>query len=279
MIKWYLVVGTASIALATLFSTVLAIQEPSRMEDFTVAFQARQIEGGAALFESNCRSCHGPQGKGIEGVAPSINAADLYDGSRLEAVGYAGSVEDYVRSAIAAGRPLPSEGTNYPQRMPTWSQDYGGPLRGDQVEALVQYVMNWEETALAEGEVAEPTPPPGELAGTDITVALPEGDPANGESLSESLGCSGCHILAAVGPAWLPEGAVPGIGERAEERYQQADYTGAAENAEQYLVEAIVQTNVHIVEGFQPNIMPGNYGERISVQDLADMVAYLLSLR
>ena len=27
--------------------------------------------------------------------------------------------------------------------MPTWSQDYGGPMRPDQIRDLVNFVMNW----------------------------------------------------------------------------------------------------------------------------------------
>ncbi len=161
--------------------------------------------------------------------------------------------------------------------MPTWSSRYGGPMRDDQVESLVRFVMNWEEPALA--EAPEPTPSGITAVGTDITVALPEGDPDNGAQLVESLGCTGCHVLSATGPTWQAEGDLPAMGARGDVRIGQADYTGNAQTAEQYLIESIVLTNVFVVEGFQPNIMPGNYGERLSAQDLADMIAYLLTLR
>lgn len=277
--KWYIALGLGSVVVLTAVLGVIALNEPPRMEEFIEAFQARQIENGAALYEINCRTCHGPQGRGIQGVAPALNTAELFDGTRLENIGFAGTTEDFVRSTIASGRPVPSKGTNYPQRMPTWSEEYGGPLKDYQIEELVAFVMNWEEEALAR---AEPTPsvPEGETVGTDITVDLPEGDPGRGEELAAGgLGCAGCHILSATGPAWEGGPEQPGIGARAEQRIEQENYTGEAETADQYLIESIVRTDAHVVEGFEAGIMPGTYGERLTTQDLADLVAYLNTFR
>ena len=134
--KWRILLGTLAIVAVAGLLGMIALRERDRMAGFTQAYHARQIEVGAALFENNCRTCHGPQGKGIDGVAPAINATDLFNGQRLAAIGYIGTVEDYVRGVVAAGRPIPSAGTNYPNRMPTWSQRYGGPLREDQVDSL-----------------------------------------------------------------------------------------------------------------------------------------------
>jgi mono/diheme cytochrome c family protein len=277
--KWYIALGTASVLLTVVVTGFLGLTEPARMSDFAQAFHARQIENGAALFENNCRTCHGPQGRGIDGVAPALNTAALFNGSRLEQIGYAGSVESYVRGTIAAGRPVPSQGTNYPQRMPTWSQEFGGPMRDDEIESLVAFVMNWEEDALAR---AEPTPaaPAGEMVGTDINIELPQGDPENGRALAEgSLGCTACHILSNTGPPWEAQGDALAVGARAAQRMHQDNYTGEATTAEQYLVESILRTNAHVVEGYQPGVMPPDYGSRLTVQQLADLVAYLMTMR
>lgn len=277
--KWQIALGALSVAAMIVVLAIVGIGEPSRMAEFTSSYQARQIETGALIFENNCRPCHGPQGEGIEGVAPAINAADLFDGERLKAIGFAGTVQDYVRATISSGRPVPSEGTNYPQRMPTWSQDFGGPLRDDQINSLVAYIMNWQDRALQ--EAAGPTPTPlAEVVGTDISLALPPGDVNRGKALSEgNLGCVGCHILSATGPAWLPSGDTPGIGDRAAARIAEADYTGKATSAEQYLLESIVTPNAFVVSGFEANIMPENYAQRLTPQDAADLIAYLMSLR
>jgi cytochrome c len=277
--KWQIALGALAVAATIVVLAVVGAGEPRRMANFTISYNARQIETGALIFENNCRPCHGPQGKGIEGVAPAINAADLFNGERLKAIGFAGTVQDYVRATISSGRPVPSEGTNYPQRMPTWSQDFGGPLRDDQINSLVAYIMNWKDRALQ--EAAGPTPTPmANAMGTDMTIPLPPGDADRGKSLTEGdLGCVGCHILSATGPAWLPSGDTPGIGARAETRFTESDYTGHATTAQQYLLESIVTPNVFVVSGFEPNIMPGNYGERLTVQDAADIIAYLQSIR
>jgi cytochrome c551/c552 len=210
-------------------------------------------------------------------VAPALNAADLFDGSRLSKIGWAGTVEDYLRATTASGRPIASQGTSYPNRMPTWSDKFGGPLREDQINSLVSFIVNWKTTALA--EAAAPPTPAVEGFGTDITKALPAGDPQKGEALATAKGCVGCHITATVGPAWLAAGDVPGIGTRAQARFKESDYTGKATSAEQFLVEAIVQSNASVAPGFNPGIMTQTLGQSLSAQDVADLVAYLLTLK
>jgi mono/diheme cytochrome c family protein len=255
----------------------VAVGEEGRMGSFSEAYHARQIETGGALFEARCRTCHGPQGLGIEGVAPAINAPDLFNGQRLQVMAFSGTVEEYLKGVISAGRPVPSAGTNYPQRMPTWGQSYGGPLRDDQIEALVAFIMNWAEQEAG----PEPTQavPPGEAVGTDIHVSLPPGDPGAGGALAENLGCTGCHVLSTVGPAWIAQGGEPGIGTRAAARIGQDDYAGDATTPEQYLVESILVPGSYTVPGFESVQMPTNYGERLTAQQLSDLVAYLLSLQ
>lgn len=273
--KWYGAVGTFAIVATVAALAFLTINEPARMEDFNQAFIARQIEQGAMIFANNCASCHGPQGRGIEGVAPALNTASLFNGERLEDIGFAGTVEDFVHATVSAGRPVPSVGTNYPQRMPTWSEEFGGPLRTDEVDNVVAFVMNWEERALEEGvDTGGPVENP---VGTDITVELPEGDAAAGETLAQNLGCTGCHILSQVGPPWQGEGDLAGIGTRAASRIGQDNYLGNASTAQQYLIESIVLTNAHVVDGYEAGLMPSNYGERLNAQDMADLIAYLLT--
>jgi mono/diheme cytochrome c family protein len=279
--RWHIALGTASIAVLIGVLAFVAINEPVRMETFTAGFDARQIEIGAALYENNCRTCHGPLGEGIPGVAPSINAADLFNGERLAAVGFSGTLEDYLEGVLEYGRPVPTAGTNYPQRMPTWGQEFGGPLRDDQIDGLVAFIMNWEEQALAAAGEGDLSVPQGEMVGTDITISLPPGDAQTGASLAQGAqaGCSACHELAAVGPIWEAEGAVPGIGERAVQRIEEDEYTGQADTAEQYLLESIVNPNAYVNEGYAANLMPGDYGNRLTAQQAADLIAYMLSLR
>ncbi len=283
---WRVILGTLSIVLTTILFGYVTITEQDRMADFTASYQARQIETGGALFENNCKNCHGLDGKGIEGVAPALNAADLLvappgeaQPPRLKEIGWAGSTPDYIRATISGGRPRASAAfSNYPNRMPTWSQEFGGPLRPDQINSLVAFIMNWAP-AYANSAV-EPTPAVVGV-GTDITTALPTGDPTNGKAITEAKGCVGCHLSSAVGPAWLASAdpAGEGIGTRAGHRFKDDGYTGKATSAEQYLFESIVQPNAYVVPPFQPGIMPATFGGSLSKQDVADVIAYLLTVK
>ncbi len=274
--KYYILVGMGALVGSVTLFAVMGINEPRRMESFDRSYSSRRIEEGAAIFENNCRLCHGPQGEGTP-LGPTLNSAALFNGGRLQAFGWAGTLEDFLRSTISGGRPVPSAGTNYPERMPTWSEQFGGPMRGDQIESVVGFILNWEERALAG---AEPIPVTGEMMGTDMHVALPPGDPEAGQALAEgTLGCAACHTLSPVGPPWATTDEQPGLAERAGLRIGQDSYLGEATTAEEYLIESVVQTNAHVVAGYQENIMPPNFGERITLQNMADLLAYMLTFR
>lgn len=276
--KWYLVVGMGAMAAAAVVLAIMGIGEPQRMENFTRSYNSRQIEEGAAIFDNNCDRCHGLQGEGVPGLAPALNTPELFDGTRLQAVGFAGTLEDYLKGVVASGRPVPSAGTDYPERMPTWSEEFGGPLRNDQVENVVAFIMNWEERALAG---TQPTPAPVEdMMGQDFTIELPEGDPEAGRALAEGqLGCAACHVLAEVGPLWEGTDQQAGLAARAESRIAAADYQGGATTPEQYLVESVIRPTAYIVAGYEQIPMPIDFGQRITLQDMADLLAYMLTFR
>jgi cytochrome c2 len=161
--------------------------------------------------------------------------------------------------------------------MPSFAQNYGGPLREDQIRDIAAFIINWSATAQA---IEPPTAPTGPLAGTDITKVLPEGNAANGEALATSLGCTACHaIQGGAGPYWPASGDQAGIGDRAGTRITQSDYTGAAETAEQYLFESVVNTSIYLVAGYGDGLMPKTYGSTLTEQDMADLIAYLLTIK
>lgn len=271
--------GVLLVAVTGIFIIIYGIQEQQRMEEFARHQEAQAIEVGAELFDNNCSGCHGAQGEGVLGLCPPLNDRYFFD-NRINEVGWSGSLEDYIVAAVSSGRLVSTRPELYAGQgspaMPAWSEQYGGPLREDQIRNIAAFVVNWEATAPDRGQEPVLAGPP---VGTDITAELPEGDPANGEVLADSKACTGCHVNTTTGPAWLPSGETPGIGERAETRFTQADYTGNASSAEQYLLESIVQTNVFIVDGYVENLMPANYGSTLTAQEAADLIAYMLTLR
>lgn len=99
----------------------------------------------------------------------------------------------------------------------------------------------------------------------DEIAALPEGDPINGDKLIDSLDCGACHRIG--GERVAPPFA--GIAERAESR--RPPLTGPA-----YIYEAIMRPSAYVVESYI-DAMPQNYPARLSPQEIADLLAYLLT--
>ncbi|MCI0519436.1 MAG: cytochrome c [Chloroflexi bacterium] len=269
------------ILLLLLTSTILVVYglgEEQRMVEFERIQQAQAIEVGAELFDANCRGCHGPQGEGTPGLCPPLNDKFFFT-ERMKEVGWGGAMEDYIVATVASGRLASTRPELYPGNgrpaMPAWSEDYGGPLREDQIRYIAAFIMNWESTA----PDRKTQPLAGPPVGQDIKQTLPEGDPVKGEALAASQGCVGCHISTNTGPAWLPTADQPGIGTRAEEDIHEEGYAGGAANAQEYLLESIVNPAVFIVAGFEAVAMPPTFGQTLTAQDAADLIAYLLTIQ
>lgn len=295
---WRVIVGTFSIIGTLLLFGLVAVTEQDRMSDFDISYTSRTVENGAAIFENNCKSCHGDTGQGVPGKGPALNTPDLLVTAvgaaqpvRLQAINWASSVDNFLRTTIAGGRPRASVAyQEYPERMPTWGEEYGGPLRKDQVDALVAFILNWRWNYLdQQGNPLIPTatPIPDPLT-QDITIALPTGDATRGADLVKSNACTACHIDAPTGPAWLASASADGkgIATHAEERLSDPDYTGAATTAEQYLLESIILPNAYLVPGETyvvastgASVMPATYINTFGQQTAADIIAYLLTLK
>ncbi len=241
---------------------VVALDEGERMDTYEKAHEARSIENGATLFESNCVGCHGIQGQGIAGVAPALNDYGFFV-DRLNEIGYSGSLRSYVEGTIAAGRPVKS--ADWPAPMPTWGQAYGGPLRDDQVEDLANYILNWQDTAVAAGP--QVTAEPVEVSGDPVE---------RGMNLFVSSGCGGCHMIEGLA------GAAGQVGPELTNVASVAASREAGQTAEEYIRMSIMNPGAHVVEqcptGPCANIMPANFGERLATQEVDDIVTYLLTL-
>ncbi len=107
-------------------------------------------------------------------------------------------------------------------------------------------------------------------AGLPDTLAglLPNADVVHGGELAVQQGCTACHSLdkdmRVIGPSFYDVGQV-------------AAARVAGEGAAFYLYNSIIHPNQYVVETFLPGLMPQTYGEQLSEQDLADLIAYLLT--
>ena len=94
--------------------------------------------------------------------------------------------------------------------------------------------------------------------------------------------CAACHSLAPDAHGAGP--SLAGVATRAEQIVQSADYTGAAEDAEGYLREAIVEPSAHLNTGGMysasgVSYMPDTYGESLSDDEIDQLVAFLTTLK
>lgn len=109
------------------------------------------------------------------------------------------------------------------------------------------------------------------------TVSASLGDLASGSALrGEALftqaingapPCATCHTLdgvGSVGPSFA------GYSQRAVNRTTDL-------SAIEYTYYSITQPTQHVVSGY-PNVMYARYGDKLSAQDIADLVAYVLSI-
>lgn len=99
---------------------------------------------------------------------------------------------------------------------------------------------------------------------TEVNALLAGADVENGAALIETYECHVCHIDGAgqVAPGF------DGLAARAVDR--RPPLTAAA-----YLYESIAFPHVYVVDGY-PNSMLRNYLDRLSEDELGDILAYLL---
>jgi len=97
---------------------------------------------------------------------------------------------------------------------------------------------------------AQPPPP-----------AAAEGDPAAGKALFAAQGCGGCHAFSAAG-------TTGSVGPDLDEALQGKDAA--------FVHESIVDPNKEITSGYAPNIMPADFGQKLSQKQQDDLVAFLL---
>lgn len=300
--------GIVSIVGATAVLLFIFVNEESRMQAQTMNWEGRSIEKGAALFSNNCTTCHAADGKGLPGVAPSLHSRYFFT-QRIDDVGWAGSLEDYIELTLHAGRPSKLS-TQWNAIMPTWGNRFGGPLRDDQIQALTDYVLNWEEDALAQTPETDPwlffedslskqlpydPDEPGyeqklqealltaqnvgltsyTLGEEEFEIEQPEGiadaGPREPSDLFVSMACAGCHNLNENQTPRNQGQPGPHMGNLID---RAGDRVAGLDGAE-YVYRSIVASNEYIVPGY-PGVMPQNYADQMTEEEIRSLAAWLL---
>ena len=276
-----IIIGTVAFMMTMMVLGYAALRETARLERFTAARVARQTQVGAHLYDANCTNCHGVEAKSEECYDAStgepigciglpLNYAPLLCGDvslRMEAMNWEGSKAAFINATLTSGR--------YGTQMPTWSQQFGGPLRPDQIEDLTQFILNYETEELCSAPIITYDWP---ATYTDFVMEFPEGDATSGEDLFLSYGCTGCHgnlddPASAVISPWLGDIATVGA----------TRIEGVA--ADEYVYQSILHPSDYIVPecptgpcAGPPSAMPDNFPLRMAEnpQDMRDIMTYLL---
>ncbi|MCA9994915.1 MAG: c-type cytochrome [Anaerolineales bacterium] len=276
-----IVIGTVAFMLTMMILGFAVLREPARLAQYTVAAKGRSIEAGAHIFENNCATCHGIDGDakecynsageqvGCQGLP--LNDYDMLCGDptyRMDTLNWAGTKEDFVKTTIAAGR--------FGTVMPVWSEEFGGPMRPDQIQNVADFVLNWESEELCANEPVRYSWPEAvaDYLASDDGAA---GDAANGAELYVTYGCSGCHGDTAVEGS---NAVGPWLGDIANVGATRVDGLDAAG----YVYHSILDPNAFISPDCPtgpcatPSAMPATFAARIGSNptDMADLLAFLL---
>ncbi len=173
-------------------------------------------------------------------------------------VGLALVAGTFIAFALVSALVVPRRWPQFPGQQLGWFIAATLVLFVGTLAAVEVFAKESEEPEAAEA-VKEKT---GTGAGTTTQVQPPAaiGDPAVGERLFAAQGCGGCHAFSAAGTSAT-------IGPNLDEVLK-------GKSAE-FVRESIVDPNKEIAKGYPPNVMPQDFGQKLSANEIGDLVAFL----
>jgi hypothetical protein len=120
---------------------------------------------------------------------------------------------------------------------------------------------------------AAPTSTP--VVEIDLDIELPEGDSNRGLSRALQLECVFCHVHGRVDLGFGAAEGLPSVLERGDLRIADPAYEGSASTNREYIIESALLPEVYVIPGDWGQAMFTDYGDRMTEQDLADIIAWL----
>lgn len=258
---WFAVGGTLVCSVAFLALTIhshMRFPELTNSEDLTA-----EVEHGMEVWhDKNCINCHTLFGEGAYYAPDLTKIADRRG-------------EQYLKAFLKNPSDFYSE-DEYDRVMP--DQD----LTDKEIDQLVAF-FEWVSNVDNQGWPPRPIRVTGSGSAPGSSAEEPADSPeAKGRALfnDSEIGCNSCHAIEGgvmVGPS------LAGLPSKAADLVESDDYEGDAESAEEYVRESIVEPNAHIVSGENfasdgVSMMPGDYDERLTGEEIDQLVAYLMTL-
>ncbi len=232
--------------------------EPPEKQGISAAMTPAQLAkvGKTIVRQSGCLACHTIEpAAGVKGQGRGPNLANIAARRARGVPGGPGALVDYLVESVYDPGLYLVEG--YSNIMPVSTR---APARLDyqEVVAVVNYLQSLGATpSVKVGDIPRPPNP--------AAAAAPSDDP---EAVLTAFECLGCHSLEPgeilVGPPF--EAAV---------LRQAAAVKGVS--AEAFLIESIVDPRAVELGEFPKEVMPEDYGERLTARQLQVMVTYLLA--
>jgi cytochrome c oxidase subunit 2 len=98
---------------------------------------------------------------------------------------------------------------------------------------------------------------------------LPFSSPEGRRALFTTQACGSCHTLSDANAIGIVGPSLEEIGTIAGERVPGLD-------SQNYITQSILEPDAYVLEGYTSNLMPNNYGERLTAEELQALVEYLL---
>jgi len=272
-------VAIVLVSAMSLFTAFYWLTDASRREARFEAQIEELLAYGEEVFgpsaddtTANCAACHGADGTGGQvgttgRQAPNLRSKSIYEklkagnGGTFTEIRKPGEPPDYVNLVIRFGGVVVSGDVNSP--MPAWSNEVGGALTVNQIDALTALVETW---ALEAGQLPAVEVPDTVEAGAQVYV---------------DSGCGSCHGADLTGVAGFYPSLV-NIGNEpvidlplpiSQLDALQADYAADARSfLERWIRDSAVNYNDGTATG-----MPVHPEGRISPSALRALITFLLS--
>jgi mono/diheme cytochrome c family protein len=107
--------------------------------------------------------------------------------------------------------------------------------------------------------------------GSGSGTATPEatGGAADGKTLFAANGCSGCHTLSKAGANGTTG---PNL-----DKQLQADAKAAGKPVREFVRQSIVEPDAFVAKGYSSGVMPKDFGDKLSSEQLKTLVDYVSS--